>query len=282
VVRDLRIRSRYGVVAVKDFGGQGAGVVLLHGAGHNVETWNILADELGPDVRVIAVDLPGHGWSYTGTVITWDLCASVVHEAVQAMGIREHVVVGHSWGARVALFYGVRYKCKAILALDGIVGLGEPDYSETDLAELAAKLIEVPPPELWWSSLPFLEAEAGASAISALQERQTVLLPDGKVLARPDLSEYLALQRGCYGPGQKLPTALYSQVPGELIGIFSAHPPGSYPPLAGVADFWRKTVVPACPSAQIMLQDTSQVLHWSCAQQIASVIMTVAEIPSTY
>jgi pimeloyl-ACP methyl ester carboxylesterase len=271
--------------------GASPSVVLVHGAGHNVETWNILADELVPDIHVVGVDLPGHGWSYTGEAITWDLCAFVVREAVQALGIRDHVVVGHSWGARVALCYGAKHKCRAILTLDGVLGLVDPCYSEADLANLGDKLVEVPPPGMTWtrsredfesemSSLLLLAEDATASSIRALRERQAVLLPDGNILTRPDLSEYLAIQRGCYGPGQVLdPSVLYAHVMGNLIGIFSTNPPDYYPSIDSVLDFWQQVVVPVCPSAQIIVQDTARALHWSCAPQIATIVRSLCGDP---
>ena len=55
-----------GDVAVRDFGGPGSPVLLLHGAGANLVSMQVLAGELSQRFRAIAVDLHGHGRSGDG------------------------------------------------------------------------------------------------------------------------------------------------------------------------------------------------------------------------
>ena len=50
-------------LATRDFGGEGAPVLLLHGAGAHLDAMAPLADALRAEHRVLAVDLPGHGHS---------------------------------------------------------------------------------------------------------------------------------------------------------------------------------------------------------------------------
>ena len=38
-------------------------LVLIHGVGMRIEAWQPQIDRLANDVRVVAVDLPGHGFS---------------------------------------------------------------------------------------------------------------------------------------------------------------------------------------------------------------------------
>ncbi|MFI5506412.1 alpha/beta fold hydrolase [Mycobacterium sp. NPDC051804] len=91
---------------VKEFGPPGdRAVVLLHGYSASVEWWNRVAAAL-PDQRVIAVDLVGHGGSEAPTdaqSYSIKSQASAVRNALDALGVREAVLVGHSMGGAVAL-----------------------------------------------------------------------------------------------------------------------------------------------------------------------------------
>ena len=92
--------------------GSGQDVLLIHGT---LMTLDDMA--LGPmaalaeDHRVVAVDRPGHGTSdhVRGTDGSlWDE-AETIHAAAMALGLRRPVVCGHSYGAAVALAYGMAY-----------------------------------------------------------------------------------------------------------------------------------------------------------------------------
>jgi pimeloyl-ACP methyl ester carboxylesterase len=91
----------------RDWGGSGQAVVLLHGLASNARIWDGVAPRLaaaGP--RVVALDLRGHGASdqpssgYDFGTVGRDLEA-----ALAGLGLERPVVVGHSWGANVALGY---------------------------------------------------------------------------------------------------------------------------------------------------------------------------------
>ena len=84
--------------------GSGAPVVLLHGFASSLEIWNRLIPMLSRDHRVIAVDLKGFGWSdrpqgdYSPRAQ-----AALVWALLDKRGIDQATLVGHSWGASVAL-----------------------------------------------------------------------------------------------------------------------------------------------------------------------------------
>jgi pimeloyl-ACP methyl ester carboxylesterase len=91
----------------RDWGGDGAPVVLLHGLASNARIWDGVAQRLaGAGLRVAALDLRGHGESeqpaagYDFATVCRDLEA-----ALAALGAGRPVLVGHSWGANVALQY---------------------------------------------------------------------------------------------------------------------------------------------------------------------------------
>lgn len=84
--------------------GKGPAVVLIHGFGSSLEIWDEVIDELSPTHRVIALDLKGFGWSsrppgdYSPRAQ-----ARLVLGLLDQLGVEDFTVVGHSWGASVAL-----------------------------------------------------------------------------------------------------------------------------------------------------------------------------------
>ena len=80
-------------------------VVLLHGYTASVEWWDRVAPALVGQ-RVIAIDLVGHGGSEAprdAADYGIDGQAQAVRQALDALGVRRTVLVGHSMGGRVAI-----------------------------------------------------------------------------------------------------------------------------------------------------------------------------------
>jgi pimeloyl-ACP methyl ester carboxylesterase len=115
---------------VRDWDGDGAPVVLLHGLASNARIWDGVAQRLtGAGLRVAALDLRGHGESeqpaggYDFATVGRDLDA-----ALHALHLERPVLVGHSWGANVALQYAAdRAGAVAGLALvdGGFLGVAD-------------------------------------------------------------------------------------------------------------------------------------------------------------
>jgi magnesium chelatase accessory protein len=88
-------------------------LLLLHGTGAATHSWRGLAPLLAKRFRIVAPDLPGHGFT-TGRPaggLAMPAMARAVGELTTALGLKPAVIVGHSAGAAIA----VR------MALDGIV-----------------------------------------------------------------------------------------------------------------------------------------------------------------
>ena len=93
--------------------GTGAPLVLLHGNGSMIEDFESsgLIDLAVEHYRVIAFDRPGFGHSNRprGTVWTADAQSDLIHAALAQIGVSRAVVLGHSWGASVAMALALRH-----------------------------------------------------------------------------------------------------------------------------------------------------------------------------
>jgi pimeloyl-ACP methyl ester carboxylesterase len=96
-------------VHVHDTGGDRPAVVLLHGYLETLSVWDDFVRRIERAVRVIRIDLPGHGLSGTAAINSVDFSAQVLYDVLQAQGIREAVVAGHSMGGYTALAFAERF-----------------------------------------------------------------------------------------------------------------------------------------------------------------------------
>ena len=86
-------------------------VVLLHGYLESMLVWDEFVDLLKNHVRVVTLDLPGHGIStIAGEIHTMEYLAECVGNVMVALGIDRYSVVGHSMGGYVALAMLDNYK----------------------------------------------------------------------------------------------------------------------------------------------------------------------------
>ena len=77
-------------------------VILLHGYLETMYVWNELYDILcKKGLRVIVMDLPGHGMSCSAPVNTMDFAATCVSDVLKLCGVQKAVIVGHSLGGYV-------------------------------------------------------------------------------------------------------------------------------------------------------------------------------------
>lgn len=93
-------------------------VVLVHGYLEAMYVWDDFAPLLTPEVRVITVDVPGHGISQVlGEVHTMEMMADVMRGMLDALGIARATFVGHSMGGYISLAFCAKYPER----MDGIV-----------------------------------------------------------------------------------------------------------------------------------------------------------------
>lgn len=104
-------------------------VVLVHGAGiDHADMLMTLMAPLASRYRVLAVDRPGIGHSTRSPARSRGLAAPdaqarMLREAVARLGIRRPILVGHSFGAAVALAWGLQFpdEVAGVVFLSGYV-----------------------------------------------------------------------------------------------------------------------------------------------------------------
>jgi pimeloyl-ACP methyl ester carboxylesterase len=105
--------------------GSGPPVVMLHGNQVTAEDFELsgVLDRVAKDHRVIAFDRPGFGYSERprGTIWSAFAQARLIHKALRQLEVERPVIVGHSWGAMVALAHALDYPgdTAALLLLSG-------------------------------------------------------------------------------------------------------------------------------------------------------------------
>lgn len=108
-------------------------IVCLHGLGNSGAVFSELAEYLEDDFRILSFDNPGHGG--TSSFVNEDgyLFSSLAkwyNDVFEQVLKEPFYILGHSWGADIALHYAKMYpkKIKGVILLDG--GYTFPDFQE--------------------------------------------------------------------------------------------------------------------------------------------------------
>ncbi|WP_447034995.1 alpha/beta fold hydrolase [Streptomyces sp. DSM 118878] len=104
-----------------EFGGVGPQLVLLHGFGRSLADWETAAAPLTTDHRVLGLDLPGHGRSPDVSPWTMSTAVQLIADTLDAHGVSDAVIVGHSLGGMTAVEYAREHpdQTRAAVNLDG-------------------------------------------------------------------------------------------------------------------------------------------------------------------
>lgn len=104
--------------------GAGPDLVLIHGASGNLHEFDELAERLAPHFRTFALDRPGLGHSDGLDLDDTGTAAQARHlsRAAWALGARNPLVLGHSYGGSVALAWAL----EGDLDLAGLLLLSAP------------------------------------------------------------------------------------------------------------------------------------------------------------
>jgi pimeloyl-ACP methyl ester carboxylesterase len=122
--------------------GAGRPVVLLHGnSGFAHDFASVLGAIDGGEFRALAFDRPGHGFSerpaQDGAMSSQ---ARLIRGALSSLGVSRPLLVGHSWGAALAISYALQY-AEEVAAL---VLLAPAVYREEEVYAAQRILVEIP------------------------------------------------------------------------------------------------------------------------------------------
>ena len=183
-------------------------LVLLHGYLETLSVWDDFIPLLDKDIRVIRIDLPGHGLSGSHPAVnTVDFSAQTLHEVLLKCGVAQCTIVGHSMGGYVALAFAAQFP-EAVQALCLFHSTPDPDPEtkrEARDREIAL-LREGKLPLILGQSIPRMFAKENEvrfkEKIQEMKEVGEVNDPEGIVAClegiktRPDRNDFLT----CFAP----------------------------------------------------------------------------------
>jgi pimeloyl-ACP methyl ester carboxylesterase len=200
-------------------------IVLIHGAGCNLEDMRALGKQLAARHRVILIDRPGMGWSKRKTRdgSAPQFQAAILREVLDQLGIARAMIVGHSWGGALAMSFALDYPDRTA----ALILLGSPLYPLAHPTTLLYALFAMP--IVGWIyartlalplGLPFVGLALGSAFLPQLPPRDYLKRSAALLLLRPstflanardmaDLKRNLEPQPSRY-PGFSVPTLVMS------------------------------------------------------------------------
>lgn len=129
---------------VRDSGPKGApAVLMLHGFGGSLHSWEVWAQALSTSHRVIGFDLPGHGLSEPDPAGDYTDARSIqlTLALMDQLGVARASIVGHSIGGRIAWTFAARHPGRTDrLVLVAPDGFASPGFAYGRATEVPAVL----------------------------------------------------------------------------------------------------------------------------------------------
>ena len=117
--------------------GEGKDIVLLHGWGQNIEMMKPIGDCFADRFRITILDLPGFGQSdEPKEAWTIDQYAEMLEEFINKLKIKKPIIMGHSFGGRVAIRYSARN------SIEKLVLFGSPCIRNQETLSLKVRLLK--------------------------------------------------------------------------------------------------------------------------------------------
>lgn len=116
-----------GVVTAYRVKGNGQDVILLHGWGQNKDMMCHIEEHLASHFRVWNFDFPGFGQSENPPT-AWGVeeYVAFLESFIEKNGIKKPILIGHSFGCRMAIRYAAKHHDVAKMCLTGAAGIRRP------------------------------------------------------------------------------------------------------------------------------------------------------------
>ena len=119
----MKTAGGHGVkIQLAQWGDKGKPIICIHGITANCRCWDVMASNLSPDHRVIAMDLRGRGRSESPeSGYSMEHHCKDILAILDDMELEKVVLVGHSLGAFITVVFGALYpdRVDRIILVDG-------------------------------------------------------------------------------------------------------------------------------------------------------------------
>lgn len=112
-------------------------LIYLHGWGQNIEMMEPIAKPFMNTENILILDLPGFGESEEPKSV-WSLkdYANMLHTLVNKLKIKNPILIGHSFGGKVAIVYASMYETQKLVLM------GSPYKASNEKVSLKVKLLK--------------------------------------------------------------------------------------------------------------------------------------------
>ncbi|GHF93060.1 hydrolase or acyltransferase (alpha/beta hydrolase) [Deinococcus piscis] len=270
--RTLRLPS--GPVHVVEGGTpSGPALVLIHGSDGVAHDWpsSPLWPLLAPHYRLIAPDRLGHGYTPASGEITVSAGAQQLAELLDALGVTQATLLGHSYGAPVALALTARRPDR----VSGLVLVSPLAFPAPGLTRPLARLLAWPPAK--WLVTRILLIPLGLAVVELEGGRAFAPAPMPQPWRR--MMRAFSLRRSQLLALAEENRTIARELRGLMPGYAELHLPVAL--LAGNQDALSPAqdhAIPLAaqlPRAQLRLLSGGHQLHWTHPQEVAAAVRQI-------
>lgn len=123
--------------------GEGQPIIILHGVFGTSDNWQTFAKQLSDSYQIFLLDQRNHGLSPHDDAFDYHVMAEDLREFIETHKLENPIILGHSMGGKVAMFFAVSYpeQFKKMIVVD-IAPRAYPVHHQKILEALGAVKID--------------------------------------------------------------------------------------------------------------------------------------------